>query len=171
MRRSLCLLLSATAACATLPRTVAVADAEIFSRDPETHAKALECAAHLNQLRSSAARSRSSKTILTLLFGATTVAGASVAVARSSSFPPDAKGGAIVALVGGILTMFAAVLPDSTAALTRHATASTSWDAASYQTTSNVQLRASTSELLERCVRDEPTAAVPPPPGSEAKQR
>lgn len=114
---------------ATLPDIVNTGDADIFKAERDVNEQeARSCGTHLNQLRTSA------KTNNYFRLGTTLVAGGVTTVSSYFIATKDegegAKTEAIVALIGGLVTILAQAIPDPTGALDDHRKARSSWSEA-----------------------------------------
>ena len=112
-----------------MPDSVGVNDANIFkSANGVNEQEARSCGSHLNDLRSSAKWNNYLRLGTTLLAGGVTSAASFRAATKEEG--DSVKTEAIIALVGGLVTVVAQAIPDPTGALDDHRKARSSWSEA-----------------------------------------
>jgi hypothetical protein len=114
---------------ATLPPPFYAKQTEIF-KDQDIKLNAESCGGHLTSLRSNAKWSSYGRLTVTLLSGTTTAASAYFAATNAADDPQKAETAAQVALVSGLISVAATLIPDPTDALDKHRRASSSWEEA-----------------------------------------
>lgn len=112
---------------ATLPDPVYSNDPDVFKKDDNTYKNAQSCASHLTDLRRSARNRSWLRTLTTIFAGSTTAVSSYVAATKADGDPGKAKVSAEVALVAGLVAVFAQAIPDPSEALDKHRDASASW--------------------------------------------